>query len=90
MAEDIPAWLAEYNSLKDDELRPYVFQLGQDEAVRHAFRVASGLDSMVLGEAQILGQLKDAVRTADEAGTLGSTLYQLFQTHLFSSEGSAY
>lgn len=79
VAEDIPAWLAEYNSLKDDELRPYIFQLGQDEAVRHAFRVASGLDSMVLGEAQILGQLKDAVRTADEAGTLGSTLHQLFQ-----------
>jgi glutamyl-tRNA reductase len=46
---------------------------------RHAFRVASGLDSMVLGEAQILGQLKDAVRVADEAGALGTTLNQLFQ-----------
>ena len=79
VAEDIPAWLAEFNSLKDDELRPYIYQLGQDSAVRHAFRVASGLDSMVLGEAQILGQLKTAVRAADEAGTLGSTLHQLFQ-----------
>ena len=79
IAADIPAWLAELNSLKDDELRPYIYQLDQDKAVRHAFRVASGLDSMVLGEAQILGQLKTAVRTADEAGTLGSTLHQLFQ-----------
>lgn len=79
IAEDIPAWLAEFNSLRDDELRPYIYQLDQDKAVRHAFRVASGLDSMILGEAQILGQLKTAVRAADEAGTLGSTLHQLFQ-----------
>ena len=79
VAEDIPAWLADFNSLKDDELRPYIYQLDHDKAVRHAFRVASGLDSMVLGEAQILGQMKTAVRTADKAGTLGSTLHQLFQ-----------
>lgn len=79
VAEDIPAWLAEFNSLRDDELRPYIYQLDQEQAVRHAFRVASGLDSMILGEAQILGQLKTAVRAADEAGTLGSTLHQLFQ-----------
>ena len=49
------------------------------EAARHAFRVASGLDSMVLGEPQILGQIKQAVREAKEAGALGSTLHQLFQ-----------
>src|SRR3989344_2976395 len=48
-------------------------------AARHAFRVASGLDSMVLGEPQILGQMKQAVREADTAGTLGTTLHQLFQ-----------
>jgi glutamyl-tRNA reductase len=48
-------------------------------AARHAFRVASGLDSMVLGEPQILGQMKQAVREADAAGTLGTTLHQLFQ-----------
>jgi glutamyl-tRNA reductase len=52
----------------------------QDQAAaRHAFRVASGLDSMVLGEPQILGQMKQAVREADAAGLLGSTLHQLFQ-----------
>ena len=49
------------------------------QAARHAFRVASGLDSMVLGEPQILGQMKQAVREADTAGTLGTTLHQLFQ-----------
>jgi glutamyl-tRNA reductase len=49
------------------------------EAARHAFRVASGLDSMVLGEPQILGQMKQAVREADAAGALGTTLHQLFQ-----------
>jgi glutamyl-tRNA reductase len=51
----------------------------EGEAARHAFRVASGLDSMVLGEPQILGQMKDAVRAAEDAGAMGSTLHQLFQ-----------
>jgi glutamyl-tRNA reductase len=53
--------------------------LENEAAARHAFRVASGLDSMVLGEPQILGQMKQAVREADTAGTLGSTLHQMFQ-----------
>jgi glutamyl-tRNA reductase len=48
-------------------------------AARHAFRVASGLDSMVLGEPQILGQMKQAVREAEDAGAVGTTLHQLFQ-----------
>ena len=47
--------------------------------MRHTFRVAAGLDSMVIGEPQILGQLKDAVRTAETAGTLGTVLHKLFQ-----------
>jgi glutamyl-tRNA reductase len=55
----------------------YVLEDGS--VARHAFRVASGLDSMVLGEPQILGQMKQAVREADSAGTLGTTLHQLFQ-----------
>jgi glutamyl-tRNA reductase len=72
-------WLSKYHNIAVDELAPHVYALPQSEAVRHAFRVASGLDSMVLGETQILGQLKDAVRTASEAGALGTYLNQLFQ-----------
>jgi glutamyl-tRNA reductase len=73
------AWLAQYHSLQPDELRPYLYTLPQAEAVRHTFRVAAGLDSMVLGEPQILGQMKEAVRTAQAAGTLGTVLHKLFQ-----------
>jgi glutamyl-tRNA reductase len=72
-------FLANYHKLPYSELRPYLYTLPHDNAVRHVFRVASGLDSMVLGEAQILGQMKDAVRRADEAGGLGTYLHQLFQ-----------
>jgi glutamyl-tRNA reductase len=72
-------WLADYHQLKTQHLDPYVYQLPREHAVKHAFRVASGLDSMVLGEPQILGQFKDAVRTAEEAGTLGLLLNKLFQ-----------
>jgi glutamyl-tRNA reductase len=73
------AWLAETGGVSPQVLRDHAYVLKGDEAARHAFRVASGLDSMVLGEAQILGQMKDAVRAADEAGALGTTLHQLFQ-----------
>ncbi|MES2128634.1 MAG: glutamyl-tRNA reductase [Pseudomonadota bacterium] len=72
-------FLADFHKLNVAELRPHLYMLPQDDAVRHAFRVASGLDSMVLGEPQILGQMKDAVRIADEAGGLGTYLHQLFQ-----------
>ncbi|MFN3791269.1 glutamyl-tRNA reductase [Massilia sp.] len=72
-------FLAHYHALNFAELRPHLYMLPQDSAVRHAFRVASGLDSMVLGEPQILGQMKDAVRTAEQAGGLGTYLHQLFQ-----------
>ncbi|HJV72947.1 MAG TPA: glutamyl-tRNA reductase, partial [Noviherbaspirillum sp.] len=72
-------FLADYHKLPYSELRPYLYLLPQDNAVRHAFRVASGLDSMVLGEAQILGQMKEAVRQAEAAGGLGTYLHQMFQ-----------
>jgi glutamyl-tRNA reductase len=72
-------WLAQYHRLQPGELQPYLYTLPHDQAVRHAFRVASGLDSMVFGEPQILGQLKEAVRTAEAAGTLGTVLHKLFQ-----------
>ena len=73
------AWLAEKGQTQVEVLQSHIYRLEGDASARHAFRVASGLDSMVLGEAQILGQLKDAVRAAEEAGALGSTLNQLFQ-----------
>ncbi len=72
-------WLAGYHSLKAQQIEPYLYQLPRERAVKHAFRVASGLDSMVLGEPQILGQFKQAVRTAQAAGTLGLVLNKLFQ-----------
>jgi len=72
-------WLAAQGGIAGDKLLDHTYVLENRDAARHAFRVASGLDSMVLGEAQILGQMKQAVRGADEAGTLGTTLHQLFQ-----------
>ena len=72
-------WFAEYHRVALQDLSPYLYTFPQRDAVRHVFRVASGLDSMVIGEPQILGQVKDAVRHAEEAGTLGSTLHKLFQ-----------
>jgi glutamyl-tRNA reductase len=73
------SWLAGYHGIKARELEPYLYHFPQEQAVKHAFRVASGLDSMVLGEPQILGQFKDAVRSAEAAGTLGLVLNKLFQ-----------
>src|SRR5690606_28117199 len=55
----------------------------KEQAVKHVFRVASGLDSMVLGETQILGQIKNAVKSAEEAGTLGLLLHKMFQRTFF-------
>jgi glutamyl-tRNA reductase len=72
-------WLAQSAGISADALRSHTYSLQDGLAARHAFRVASGLDSMVLGEPQILGQLKDAVRAAEAAGALGTTLSQLFQ-----------
>ena len=72
-------WLAQAGGVSPATLTHHAYVLEGGEAARHAFRVASGLDSMVLGEAQILGQMKQAVREADTAGTLGRTLHQLFQ-----------
>ena len=78
-AEEILAWLAGYHGLNLDELRACAYIHQDNEAVRHMMRVACGLDSMILGEPQILGQMKDAYATAREAGTLGPLLGRLFQ-----------
>ncbi|WP_198969789.1 glutamyl-tRNA reductase [Xylophilus sp. ASV27] len=72
-------WLAQTGGVTPSMLQSHAYTLEDGTAARHAFRVASGLDSMVLGEAQILGQMKNAVRAAESAGALGRTLNQLFQ-----------
>ncbi|MDE2297803.1 MAG: glutamyl-tRNA reductase [Burkholderiales bacterium] len=72
-------WLAGVGGVSSHTMREHAYVLEGGAAARHAFRVASGLDSMVLGEPQILGQFKQAVRHAETAGTLGGTLHQMFQ-----------
>jgi glutamyl-tRNA reductase len=79
IAQQLPRWLADFNQIEPKDVTPHLYLHNSDDAVRHAFRVASGLDSMVLGEPQILGQMKEAVRTAEHAGALGTLLHQLFQ-----------
>ena len=75
-------WLHDERNL-DPSFAQSIFSMQQDDAIRHIFRVACGLDSMVLGEPQILGQLKDAYREAQQSGTVGKQLSRLFQ-HTFS------
>ncbi len=76
-------WFEHYHKLSDDEVRPYIYVHPDQLAVKHVLRVASGLDSLVLGEPQILGQIKDAYSKAEQAGTIGKLLNKLFQ-HTFS------
>ncbi|WP_350447023.1 glutamyl-tRNA reductase [Pseudomonas solani] len=78
-ADEVLAWLAGYHNLSLEELRACAYVHQDDAAVRHMMRVASGLDSMVLGEPQILGQMKSAYAVAREAGTVGPLLGRLFQ-----------
>jgi glutamyl-tRNA reductase len=81
--EDIIRWLGGYHRFDQHLIRPFLYQHLDRSAVRHALRVACGLDSMVLGEPQILGQLKTAYQDASRAGTLGRLLGRLFQ-HAFA------
>ncbi|MGD8483461.1 MAG: glutamyl-tRNA reductase [Thioalkalispiraceae bacterium] len=82
-AQAVIEWFRKYHNLKASEIEPYIYTHADTEAVQHLLRVASGLDSLVLGEPQILGQIKDAYATASEAGTIGRQLNRLFQ-HTFS------
>ena len=74
---DPAAWLQQWHN--QPGLLEHLYRLEGDDAVQHAFQVAAGLDSLVLGEPQILGQLKDAYRAAQAAGTAGVVLNRLFQ-----------
>lgn len=76
-------WFCQYHQLKKEDVEPYIYLHNNNDAVQHILRVASGLDSLVLGEPQILGQIKDAYSIANQAGTIGRQLNRLFQ-HTFS------
>lgn len=80
--ESIVRWLSAFHRLPVADFQQYLYIYQQQDCVRHAFRVSCGLNSMVLGEPQILGQLKDAIRAAQECGTLNSQLNMLFQRTL--------
>lgn len=82
--EDIVNWLPQNNNISISELQNHLYEHKNDAAIRHIMRVASGLDSMVLGEPQIFGQLKAALKTASEHKTAGTTLKRLMQ-HAFST-----
>ena len=79
-ASSLLNWLSEYHDWPRAELDQYLYTYPDRDAVRHAYRVASGLDSMVLGEPQILGQMKTAFSVAHKLGTTGKILNRLFQT----------
>lgn len=81
--EVVTDWFRDYHRLRPEDIDPYLYRHPDQRAVRHLLRVASGLDSMILGEPQILGQIKDAYFTAVEAGTVGKHLNKLFE-HTFS------
>lgn len=81
--DEVTNWLADYHKLDPELIRPYLYSFPDDSAVRHLLRVAGGLDSMIIGEPQILGQMKEAYQAATDAGTLDSALGRLFQ-HTFS------
>ena len=79
---DVAAWLAHHRPVSSDELQDAAYKYWDQDAARHQIRVASGLDSQVLGEPQILGQVKTAYQQARVAGTLGPELHLLSQITL--------
>lgn len=79
----VTGWLADYHRLSLEKIQNYIYIHPDQESIRHILRVATGLDSLILGEPQILGQLKDAYHQANQSGALGTLLDRLFQ-HTFS------
>ena len=78
-APGLSSFLSEFHSVRPDVLGVSLYHHYDHEAVRHLFRVAAGLDSMLLGEAEILGQVREAYRFAHEHGATGPVLNRLFQ-----------
>jgi glutamyl-tRNA reductase len=77
-AEDLRAFFSDFHHLSPDEIRPHLYAHHDYDAARHLFRVSSGLDSLVVGEPQILGQVKDAFRIATDTRSAGPLLNKLF------------
>lgn len=78
-AADVVAWLEDYHQLSHEDVEPCLYQYKGQEAVKHLMRVSAGLDSLILGEPQILGQVKQSFVKAKEAGTVATTMDRLFQ-----------
>ncbi|QQX79263.1 glutamyl-tRNA reductase [Shewanella sp. KX20019] len=76
---DVVQWLEEYHQLSHADVEPCLYQYKDQEAVKHLMRVSAGLDSLILGEPQILGQVKQSFVKAKEAGTVAATMDRLFQ-----------
>jgi len=77
--QQIIQWFSQFHGLEMDLIKEHLYLHAHEETIRHAMEVASGLDSMVLGEPQIAGQMKDAYALANEQGTIGQLLGKLFQ-----------
>lgn len=77
------SWFLGHHGMRDMDHETFIYQHIDQKTIQHLFRLACGLDSQILGEPQILGQLKSAYRHAEQAGTLGNQLGRLFQ-HAFS------
>src|SRR3569623_2157820 len=75
-------WFQHYHKLTGEEIEPYIYLYPDQSAVRHLLRVAAGLDSMILGEPQILGQMEEAYLAALQAGIVGTLLSRLYKRTL--------
>jgi glutamyl-tRNA reductase len=84
--QQVARFIAEHSRLDPSELAPCLYHHDNEQAVSHLFRVASGLDSMVLGEHQIVTQIKQAYEQAQQVQTCGKTLHQVFQAALATSK----
>ena len=78
--QDLVHFVSDFNGVAPDEIAPHVYDVIDLDVARHLFRVAAGLDSLVMGEPQILGQVKEAHTSATEARTAGPVLNRLFHT----------